>query len=321
MQQLAADQGWLARADRQQPWLVGVSGGADSVAILHWLLEQNFPELIVCHVDHQLRGDASAGDAAFVARLAESLKLPLRSTRIDLAAQIRSSGGSIETAARNARHAFFHGVGRAESCSRLILAHHADDQAETVWWNLLRGSHGLRGMSIESTHRAENPSDPELVIHRPWLGVRRAEIHAWLRERGISWREDATNVQPLAIRNRLRNEALPLLAEITSRDPVPATLRALAAAHDRAEIAAWAVAQANAEDPQGRLHLGVMRSLPTALQREILADYLIRNGIPSIDAAHIHRAIGILAADAPPVVNLPGGRQLRRRAGRVFLGN
>src|SRR5690606_11858726 len=164
-------------------WLVGVSGGADSVALLHLLVESGFRNLVVCHLDHRLRGRASAGDALFVRRLAEKLGLPCESGRADVARRMEECGGSLETVARHARHEFFAECARRHRCRRVILAHHADDQAETVMWNLLRGSHGLKGM--EETRELITGSGDVLEIHRPLLAVRREALVAWLEARRL----------------------------------------------------------------------------------------------------------------------------------------
>jgi tRNA(Ile)-lysidine synthase len=205
---------WLARTPRGGRWLVGVSGGADSVALLHLLLDNGFRNLVVCHLDHRLRGRASTADALFVKRLAEKLGLPCEIGRSEVRKLMAERGESMETAARNARHVFFAQCAVKHRCRRILLAHHADDQAETVLWNLLRGSYGLKGMREEQQITVERV---RLRIARPLLGVRRAELVAWLEERGHPWREDASNREPVAVRNRLRNEVFPLLAELSGR--------------------------------------------------------------------------------------------------------
>ena len=310
---------WLAQVSRRKRWLVGVSGGADSVALLHLLVDQRFANLIVCHLDHRLRGRASTEDANFVRRLAEKLGLKHEIGRADVAELMAASGESMETAARNARHAFFAQCSRKYNCRRIILAHHADDQAETVLWNLLRGSHGLKGMRTEQTMVLGNRV--RLEISRPLLAVRRTELFNWLASRGHRWREDASNAQPVAIRNRLRNEAVPLLSEISGRDATLAILRGAADAEDQAAVEAWAVKQARASDPQGRLHLQVLRTLPPALKRAVIADFLKSSGISGIDRNLVSRVVSLLDPAAPPAVNLPGGGWIRRRAGRLlFVG-
>lgn len=308
---------WLASASKKKRWLVGVSGGADSVALLHLLVEARFSNLVVCHLDHRLRGRASTEDAKFVNRLAKNLGLECESDRADITARMTSTSESMETAARNARHEFFAKCAGKFRCPRVLLAHHADDQAETVLWNFLRGSHGLRG--IHETRILTLKSGAKLELVRPLLGIRRAELIEWLVSRGIRWREDASNAEPVAIRNRLRHEALPLLTEISGRDAVQAILRGAENSLDHADLEAWALRQAKVLDPQGRLHVPVLRSLPVALQRAALVAHLSDAGLRDVDRAHLDRLVIILDPTQPSSVNLPRGFRMRRRAGRLFL--
>ncbi|RPJ34264.1 MAG: tRNA lysidine(34) synthetase TilS [Verrucomicrobiaceae bacterium] len=309
---------WLARAPRGRRWLVGVSGGADSVALLHLLLEAGFRDLVVCHLDHRLRGRDSTLDAEFVLRLCGKLGVPCESERADVRKRMAETGESMETAARNARHEFFARCAARHRCRRILLAHHADDQAETVLWNLLRGSHGLKGMRDEQQFTVGRV---RLQVVRPLLGVRRHELVGWLQERRHRWREDASNREPVAIRNRLRNEVMPLLAEISGRDPVAAFARGAEDTVAREELENELLQQADLLDPQGRLHLPALRKLSPNMQRAALCKFLRDQGIPEIDRVLLKRSLGLLETANPAVVNLPGGRRLRRREGRIWIGD
>jgi tRNA(Ile)-lysidine synthase len=310
---------WLARSSRSARYLVGVSGGADSVALLHLLVAAGFQNLVVCHLDHRLRGRASTEDARFVRRLAEKLGLPCVLGHSDVRARMNECGESMETAARNARHGFFADCARKYRCRRILLAHHADDQAETVLWNLLRGSHGLKGMREEQGITVGKGTGLRLI--RPLLAARHAELVAWLEARGHRWREDASNSEPVAVRNRLRNEVFPLLAEISGRDAVAAFARGAADAADRADAEIELVDQAKVLDPQGRLHLPALRKLPPDLRLVALRRFLMDHGVPSVDRSLLKRAAVLLEPASPAVINLPGGRKLRRREGRMFIGD
>jgi tRNA(Ile)-lysidine synthase len=308
---------WLATASRGERWLVGVSGGADSVALLHLLVEGGFRNLAVCHLNHRLRGRAATEDARFVGRLAGKLGLPCEIGREDVRERMRTRGESMETAARHARHDFFAGCAVKHRCRRVLLGHQADDQAETVLWNLLRGSHGLKGMREEQSIVAG--AGIELRLVRPLLGVRHADLVDWLRARGHRWREDPSNSEPVAVRNRLRNEVFPLLEEISGRDAVAALVRGAADAAEREDLENDALERARVRDPQGRLHLPALRKLPPDLLRAALRAFLMDHGIPSIDRALLERASGLLDTSQPAVINLPGGRKLRRREGRLWI--
>ena len=296
---------------------MGVSGGADSVALLHLLVAAGFSNLVVCHLDHGLRGRASTEDAKFVKRLAAKLCVECETGRTDVTRLMEARGESMETAARNARHAFFAECARKYKCPRIVLAHHADDQAETVLWNLLRGSHGLKGMREKQDFTTE--SGIELEFHRPLLAVRRAELIAWLVSHKKRWREDASNAEPVAVRNRLRNEALPLLARISDRDAAAAFTRGAEDADEIAQLEDWALEQAKVLDPQGRLHLGALRKLPPVLQKTALRRFLKEHGIGSLDRALTERCMTLLDVKNPAVINLPGGAKFRRREGRLWI--
>jgi tRNA(Ile)-lysidine synthase len=308
---------WFAIASRRKRWLVGVSGGADSVALLHLLVDAGFRNLVVCHLDHRLRGRASTEDAKFVRRLADSLDVPCEIGVVDVEARRKVSSASMETEARAARHEFFAECARKFSCPRILLAHHADDQAETVLWNLLRGSKGLKGM--RAVQELTTESGVKLELHRPLLGCRHAELVAWLELRGLRWREDASNARPVAVRNRLRNEVFPLLSEIANRDVVPAIARGAADSEETEVLESWALEQAKVMDPQGRLHVPVMRTLPVALQRIALWRFLQDHGIRPLDRDLMDRGLGLLDVKGPAVINLPEGRKLRRREGRLWV--
>lgn len=307
---------WFQTASKRQRYLIGVSGGADSVALLHLLLESGFDKLVVCHLDHRLRGRESTADARFVARMAAGLDLPFEGGRAAVSQRMKQRSESLETTARSARHEFFAECARRHRCSRVLLAHHADDQAETVLWNLLRGSHGLKGMRVRQEIRVGRR---KLTLIRPLLGIRRASLVAWLGERGFPWREDASNAEPIAVRNRLRNEALPLLEEISGRDVVAALSRG---AGDASELGAFiqaSVDEAKVLDPQGRLHLPTLRGLHPVLQRAAIKGYLESQGIGDIHRNLLNRALMLMDPDSDAAVNLPGDRQLRRRQGRLLV--
>src|SRR5438067_2047348 len=131
-----------------QRYLIGVSGGRDSVALLHQLAQLDYRRLIVCHLDHQLRGRLSNADAKFVGRLAAKMGYEVELGRADVAALARKTRQSIETTGRMARYEFFARVARRRRCHTLFLAHHADDLVETFLINLFRGAGptGLAGM-------------------------------------------------------------------------------------------------------------------------------------------------------------------------------
>jgi len=197
-------------ADPGAPLLVAVSGGADSVSLLYLLLEaRGGPgELTVVHLDHGLRGEAARADARWVRGLSRSLGVGFLGGRRDVRGICRREKLSVETAARRARLDFFRDAARKTGVDTVALGHHLDDQAETVLMRLLRGSGpgGLAGM-------LPRRSMGGLVLIRPLLEFRRDELERFLREKGVSWRTDASNRDRRFLRNRVRLDLLPLLTE------------------------------------------------------------------------------------------------------------
>ncbi len=170
-------------------WAVGVSGGADSVALLLLLCERPDLHLHVVHLDHQTRGDASTGDARFVVELSKRLGLPCTlALRSDVEATMADIPANDSSRYRAARLALFRRVARDHALGGVLLAHHADDRAETILHRLLRGS-GPAGLSP-----LELVTDlGGLRIVRPLLEARADEIRRYLTRIGQPWREDASN--------------------------------------------------------------------------------------------------------------------------------
>ena len=189
------------------PIVLAVSGGPDSIALLRAaarLVEAGAREwrLTVAHLDHGLR-DGSADDATFVTHAADALELPWELRRTDVAALARAEGRSIEDAGREARYRFLEEA--APENALIATAHTADDAAETVLLNLLRGS-GLSGVRGMPARRGR--------IVRPLLPQRRDMLRSLLDAAGIAYRLDPSNDDPAFLRNRVRSELLPLLEDL-----------------------------------------------------------------------------------------------------------
>lgn len=223
----------------------------------------------------------------------------------------------MEAAARGARLEFFGECARKWRCRRVLLGHHMDDQAETVLWNLLRGSRGLKGM--REVVEIELAGGRRLELVRPLLGMRHAELVGWLEGRKLRWREDASNGEPVAVRNRLRHEVMPLLDEISGRDAVAAFCRGAEDAAEWERFEDEALDAAGVLDPQGRIHLPTFRGLAVTLRRAAMVRFLRGNGIPNVDRALLAKAVDLADVGNAAVVNLPGGRRLRRTRGRIWV--
>lgn len=185
--------------------LVGVSGGPDSMALLHALRELEY-NVSVAHLDHGTRDGASAEDAAFVRAHAESIHCPFYCEQVDVGKRARENHESFEASARNLRYDFFARVAREQECMAVATGHHADDQAETVLLRLARGTspQGIAGIP------SVRPLGTVRVI-RPLIACARADVMAYLSESHIPFREDATNEDVSIPRNRVRHRLLPSL--------------------------------------------------------------------------------------------------------------
>lgn len=189
--------------DEQDRIIVGVSGGADSVCLLFVLSEirKEIPiDLVVVHVNHGLRGAEADADEAYVKQLCETLAIPFCSYRENIELIAKSRKQSTEEAGREVRRACFADTLERYGGNKIALAHHKNDNAETMLHNLARGT-GLKGLG--------GMKPVQGIYIRPLLCLDRAEIEAFLRERGISYCEDVTNASDDYTRNRIRNHVLP----------------------------------------------------------------------------------------------------------------
>ncbi|MEM7531909.1 MAG: tRNA lysidine(34) synthetase TilS, partial [Chloroflexota bacterium] len=217
------------QSNERRPIIVGVSGGADSVCLLHTLMEleqQCSLAIHVAHLDHNLRPESSQ-DADFVEQLAAQFHLPYHSRRLPKHSLTNSEQKiGIEDAGRRARYEFLLDVALQVTPSgqipRIVVAHHANDQAETLLMNLIRGSglRGLAGMKLIAPFPLEKKNTEQkntnAVVIRPLLHVSRREIMRYLQDRNLTWREDATNQDTHYLRNQIRHEVMPLIQHINS---------------------------------------------------------------------------------------------------------
>jgi len=324
-------------------YLIGVSGGRDSVALLHWLISLRYERLIVCHLNHRLRGRSSDADARFVQRLAERYNqafvgqaprlpgsrigkrsarptTPMSDLHFELgAANVRALATkqkmSIETAAREARYAFFAETARRRNCRAIFVAHHADDLVETFLINLFRGAGnaGLSAMREISTRRID---DVDLTIVRPFLCVWRKEIDHYVRDHRLRFREDATNKNLSPLRNRIRHRIVPYLEKTLGRNIRQNVWRTAMIA---AEEEKWMESELPDSTCAG-LSVPTIRALPIAFQRRAILKWLRAQNIYDIGFDAVERVRSLADRDAGVAkVNLPGNRHARRRAGKIFI--
>ncbi|MGI8431184.1 MAG: tRNA lysidine(34) synthetase TilS [Chthoniobacterales bacterium] len=296
---------FLANFPPARRYLVGVSGGRDSVVLLHWLIHHGYRRLIVCHLDHQLRDAASKGDARFVRRLTEKWELPCEIE----SANVRVAQGSAETAGRAARLEFFTRVARRRRCHTIFLGQHADDQVETFLLQLFRGAggRGLGGMREISEVGA-------LKIVRPLLGVWRAEIDAYVAAHRLKFREDATNADLGPRRNRVRRQIIPELEAQFGKNlrrNLWRTASVLAAEDSFLETLV-------PEEPE--LRVKTVRALPLVLQRRLILRWLRAHDVADVGFDLIENIRALAAPSAKSArTNLPRDRFVRRRAGTLFF--
>ncbi len=279
--------------------LVGVSGGADSVALVTALAELRASldvGLVLAHLDHQLRGAESAADRVFVEALAAELALPLRAQAVSL------PPGNLEAEARRARYAFLEESATALGANRIATAHTLEDQAETFLMRLLRGSgrQGLRGI---------RPRRGRII--RPLIACDRVQVRAFLVERGREWRRDRSNFDYRFVRTRIRAGFLPALA----REFNPRLARALAGLADvlGEEDALLDRLAAAAVRDAATLDAAVLDTLELPLARRAVRRWWRRHGSGRrLGLAHVD-AVRALAARAAGggAVDVPGGRVAR----------
>lgn len=295
-------------------YLIGVSGGRDSVVLLHHLNRLGYQHLVVCHLNHRLRGRASSGDANFVNALAAKYGCDLAIGSVDVRGLAAKSKMSIETAGRAARYQFFASVAKRRRCHTLFLAHHADDLVETFLLNLFRGAGlaGLRGMR-EATARRVNGVHLEIV--RPMLSAWRVDIDQYVGKHRVKFREDASNKNLDPMRNRLRHRVIPYLEKVFGRNLRPSIWRTAAIVAE--EEAFWETLLPHT----GRtLSIKVLRSLSVALQRRTLRQWLKEVRVPDIGFDLIERVRSLIDSAAGVArTNVPQDRHIRRRAGKLFL--
>ena len=262
---------------RGQKILVAVSGGADSLVLLYVLnslAQKNRWQIFVAHFNHQLRGRASDADEKLVHQTAKKLSLPFYAGRADIKKFAAQSKISVEMAARKLRHEFLARVARENKIPAVALAHHADDQVELFFLRVLRGAggEGLAGMKW----RAPSSADKKITLVRPLLGFSKAEILAFARENKIPFRDDASNFSSDFLRNRIRNELLPLLQKNYQSGLAKTVLRLMEIVGAESEFVSVASSLwLDRVRPQAERY----NDLPVAVQRKVLQQQLVASGV------------------------------------------
>ena len=288
--------------------IVGVSGGIDSVVllhVLHALMGTLSLKITVVHVNHGIRGEEAEADAALVRSLCGQLKLPLKVFTADVPKLAAETGRSLEETGRDFRYQCFHDVLAAEDADRIAVAHHRDDVCETVLMNLCRGT-GIRGLS------GIPPVNGKII--RPLIEVSRAEIEAYADAHQLPYREDASNQDTTYTRNRFRHDILPYLTAYVNAE----TARHIAdMARDAAGISDYLEAEAlrlmggmvRHVDGKLKIQISELLKLPRILQAEMVLKLLGEAAGRSRDISrtHIDAVLALAEGGSGRKADLPYG--------------
>lgn len=299
--------------------LVAVSGGPDSVALLHLLTRLRMPsrpDLHIIHVDHGLRPDAGA-DVQFVQQLGQKWDVPVTVVRVDVRAR-RRGGESIQQAARRLRFAAFRDVAGQIDAQRIALGHHQDDQAETVLLRLIRGA-GMTGLGGMRPRRGP--------FIRPLLHVSRAEIERYCNDHRLDVLHDASNTSSVYTRNRVRSQLLPLLEATYNPNVIEGLARTAELLQaDDALLESMAKGQydsarVGAAHPL-RLRIEVLRRQPDALRRRIVRRALRDAGadLGRVTYDHTDAVLALVEDESAGAVTLPGPIRVERDTESLIFG-
>ena len=310
-----------------QKLLVAVSGGPDSVCLLHILfkLKQELnTELHIAHLNHQLRGKESAADAAYVAELARKLKIPATIESRNVKAYRKQHRISLEEAAREVRYTFLAEVAAKIGAERVAVGHTAADHVETILMHLIRGS-GTRGLKGLQPVNVWKSGDTSLNIIRPLLELTREDTEAYCRRHRLHPRTDSSNLSPKLFRNRIRHELIPLLQSYNPQVAEALQRTARIAADDLGFIDTEVTRQQNAvtrrESDAVIMDRQKFLALSPALQRYLLRSAIesILSNLKDIEAKHIEDLIAALEKPAGRVIGLPDGLNFTIEHDRYIL--
>ena len=299
-------------ARRVDQVLVAVSGGADSVALLHalhFLRKRLGLRLTVAHLNHGIRGRAADLDEDFVRHLAWRLGLPFICECVDVPSLAKRRGISVEMAAREARYDFFARAIRSTGAAAVATAHTADDQSETVLLRFLRGAgpQGLGGMA----YRSERDG---VTVLRPMLDVTHAEAVQFLKRHRLRWREDASNRDTDFLRNRVRHELLPLLEKKFNPQIRRALIRMSSILREENE---WMDGMIRAKvNPGANLNAAKLRKLPIAVRRRLVVQWLLLNEVEAeaVDFDVVERVLHLAGkSTGTSTVPISGRHRVARR--------
>ena len=298
--------------------IAGVSGGPDSVYLLFLLLEYqkqvNF-SICVVHVEHGIRGEESRQDAEFVRKLCEGKKVPFYLAAVNAEEEAKEKKISVEEAGRILRYEAFEKI-RKKYGGKIAVAHNEDDQAETILWNLARGS-GLSGLCGMHLVRGK--------IIRPLLFTSRAKIEEWLTHNGIAWRQDGTNLEQIYTRNKIRLNILPQMRRQMNTQ-VSKHIAEAGKKIQKAELFLRKTAEAVKKRYVFDMGEAIKISAELQTEEEIIQEYVIRNALNDVSYSlknvtqkHIEALKGILQGADGRQTDLPGGITGKKERGFLIL--
>ncbi|MEI7699216.1 MAG: tRNA lysidine(34) synthetase TilS [Planctomycetia bacterium] len=309
---------------RAEGVLLAVSGGLDSMALMHVMVESGLcadRRVVIAHLNHGLRGAESLRDAELVRSEAGRLGLPAEIASLTDDQLQQRADGTLEEAARKARYEFLLRVAREQQLPVILTAHHAADRAETVLHHIARGTglSGLRGIPVSRRLTAD------VRLLRPLLAVARETMEDYVRERGIPYGVDSTNVDSRYTRNRIRHEALPMLRRLLNPSLDAALNRLAVQAGEMVEcldllsedLLRRSVLQA--DSVICRLDSEVLRTVPEVVLRHALIRLWDRQGWPRqrMSSEHWYRLAGLVRE--PSAITLPTGIQAEVRERLLIL--
>ena len=289
--------------------VVGFSGGADSTALVHWLIGRVEKErLVLAHVNHLLRGEEAQRDQDFVEAFAQARSLRLEILRADVGKLAQERGLGTEECGREVRYQFFHRLAGGEG-DRILTAHNADDNAETILLNLCRGA-ALEGLCGIPYRRGK--------ILRPLLAVGREEVEAYCERFGLDYVTDSSNLSDGYTRNRVRHQVVPVLKELNPQFIQAVSQAAALLGTDRDFLGASARRLLEAARNQWGLEAAPLLAAPEAVRRRALKLFLEGAGCGRLEKKHLDLTGGLLAQGGEAV--LPGGVTAACAQGVLWAG-
>lgn len=304
--------------------VIAVSGGPDSVAMLRLIYDFSREKagLHVAHLNHMLRGEESDGDELFVKELASAHSLGFTSKRVDVKQEAARQRCAIEEAARRARYSFFEGLARELGIRVVAVGHTADDNAETLLHRIIRGT-GLAGLAgMRPIREISRGSDIRLI--RPLLSTWRREVLDYLKEKGLSYRIDSSNLLVSHLRNRIRLELMPLLGQYNPS--VKESLVRLAEVCGKEYAVLEEEAKKIIDEGLTREEMGYalesasLKGQPSFLQHLVFREVLSQIGLPlkKIDSKHYEGLCSLIEGWAGPI-SLPWGWEAEGREDKVIF--